>query len=97
MRNKLHCGHVKEVRNGQTRVWCGWCGKFEVVANEGWAFKCDNCRYSRVVGMAPLTAKTLATSHALRLNHRVRLYLDQAFMEVIEPKGQTRLDNEPPF
>jgi hypothetical protein len=39
-----------------------------------WSFKCEHCRYGRSVGNSPMTAEVKATSHAIRLHHRVRVW-----------------------
>lgn len=66
-------------------------------------FKCQRCRYSRHCGHGKLTAETLATSHALRLAHKVIVWksdlqrLTSEVHLVVDPEREPNLLDQPPF
>lgn len=66
-------------------------------------FKCQRCRFARKTGHGKLTAETLATSHALRLAHKVIVWesnlqtLEIKEHLVIDPDTEQKLTDEPPF
>lgn len=64
--------------------------------------KCRNCRYSRGFGFAPLTARTKATSHALRLGHEVEIQKSDlktltTESELVSPKVTQEILGDAPF
>ena len=66
-------------------------------------FKCQKCRFARKLGHAKLSAETLATSHALRLGHRVLVWesnLETLHSEIcldVNPDKEPNLLDQPPF
>jgi len=58
-----------------------------------WRSKCKDCRYSKKFGMAPVTAATKATTHALTNKHRVDVFKDNVwqFTTGSEVPGQLSL------
>lgn len=63
---------------------CTIHGATRRVSSISWQVKCEQCRYSRPnLGNSPLAAETVATAHALKRHHRVRVWraIDQLASE----------------
>jgi len=76
---KLECGHTAEFDVNPLKgdmVWCYTCDDYHTVLYgvDEWSFQCIDCKYSRKVGVAPVTASTKANAHAITKHHRVKVY-----------------------
>lgn len=67
-------------------------------------FKCQKCRFARKFGHGKLSAETVATSHALRLGHRVLVWesnlqtLETRICLTVDPDVMNEnLLDQPPF
>lgn len=81
----LSCGcHrilVAPVRLGQQKH-CTEHGVVRVTSNlPEFYIKCLDCRYGRKYGQARLTAEVKATSHGMRLKHRVQIWHGNKLLE----------------
>lgn len=103
MKVELKCGHSHRVpENDVDKVsfWCSWCGGYKERIPRGWSFKCQDCRYARELGAAPLSTRTLATGHSLRLHHTVHVYSEHELVDVVKPDQPMlplNFDGDPPF
>ncbi len=73
----LSCGHsaimAQPVPKIGHTILCGRCREPANVRRliDEWAIRCRDCNYSRLYGESELTARTKASSHALRKHHIV--------------------------
>lgn len=61
--------------------------------------RCEDCRYSKYLGNAPITVETLAAKHALTRRHGVKIYYsgEKTGIKTITPPVIMSADGIPPF
>ena len=93
----LECGHTRmfSVDPVPTQVvFCGRCNAPSMVPTEipaTWHVRCQDCRLSRSLGAAPLSARVLASSHRLRTGHDTLLTSSTGWSEMFTRDGDDQL------
>jgi hypothetical protein len=83
-------------------LFCFRCMKYRKVEDAPAEFKirCKNCRYSRHLGRARLTAETRAAEHASRKGHTVQVWDGRTLIYTFGARAVEQLplpDDPPPF
>ena len=85
----LTCGHTKTFSIQATpndEIYCTRCAAtVKVIAQKvvQWKIACQNCRYARNFGAAPLTARVSATTHAIKRHHVVEVIDSEGWSELV--------------
>lgn len=67
-------------------IYCLRCNKTVRVVNQktvAWKISCQDCRYAKNFGAAPMTAHIYATKHAIKRHHVVEMIDSEGWAELV--------------
>lgn len=102
----LECEHITtadfehDIWDGSATVHCFKCDVDRTIIvfrpmNDGYNFRCTQCKYARSYGVARLKCFNDATLHALRKHHTVIVRCDNKLVETIALAAPTLYDEIP--
>lgn len=93
-------GTFNRVPNVGDDAHCGKHGKVVqvITVSPTYVLRCSHCRYSKIVGNAPMTADVYAAKHAVTRSHVVSIYRSGKLLRTVgEQTRQLVLGDEPDF